>query len=74
MVLRLKYIAVTAALFFAVSFCLEQRAYAYIDPGTTLLLFQSISALVTGALFYFRKGLKTLLVRSSKNSTDVADK
>ncbi|HEY6414029.1 MAG TPA: hypothetical protein VIX42_10090 [Edaphobacter sp.] len=74
MALRLKYIAVTAALFFAVSFCLEQRAYAYIDPGTTLLLFQSISALVTGALFYFRKGLKTLLVRSSKNSTDVADK
>jgi len=74
MVLSLKYIAVTAALFFAVSFCLEQRAYAYIDPGTTLLLFQSISAMVTGALFYFRKRLKTRFTRSSTTSTDVSDK
>jgi hypothetical protein len=74
MVLRLKYIAVTAALFFAISFCLEQRAYAYVDPGTSLLLFQSISAMVTGALFYFRKGLKALLTRSSRSSTDVSDK
>jgi hypothetical protein len=74
MVLSLKYIAVTAALFFAVSFCLEQRAYAYIDPGTTLLLFQSISAMVTGALFYFRKRLKTRFTRSSTTSTDVTDK
>ncbi|HWW22509.1 MAG TPA: hypothetical protein VNY78_01345 [Edaphobacter sp.] len=74
MVLSLKYIAVTAALFFAVSFCLEQRAYAYIDPGTTLLLFQSISAMVTGALFYFRKRLKGRFTRSSTTSTDVSDK
>jgi hypothetical protein len=74
MVPSLKYIAVTAALFFAVSFCLEQRAYAYIDPGTTLLLFQSISAMVTGALFYFRKRLKTRFTRSSTTSTDVSDK
>ena len=74
MALRLKYVAVTAALFFALSFCLEQRAYAYVDPGSSLLIFQSISAMFTGALFYFRKRLKSLFTRSSSSSTDVSDK
>ena len=48
---------------------MEQRAYAYVDPGSSLLLFQSISAMVTGALFYFRRRLKSLLVRSSRSKT-----
>jgi hypothetical protein len=74
MMLRIKYIAVTAALFIAVSFCLEQRAYAYVDPGSSLLLFQSISAMFTGALFYFRKRIKALFTRSSTDSNDVTDK
>jgi hypothetical protein len=75
MALRLKYVAVTIALFFAVNFCLEQRAYAYVDPGSSLLVFQSISAMITGALFYFRKRLKSLFTRSSTNSsTDVSEK
>jgi hypothetical protein len=73
MALRLKYIAVTAALLFAVSFCLEGRAYAYVDPGSSLLIFQSISAMITGALFYFRKRLKALFRRSSTTSTEVSD-
>ena len=72
--LRLKYIAVTVALFIGVSFCLEQRAYAYVDPGSSLLLFQSISAMFTGALFYFRKRIKALFTRSSTDSNDVTDK
>lgn len=29
----------------AVSFCLKQRAYTYVDPGLSLLIFQSISAM-----------------------------
>ncbi len=76
MAFKLKYVAVTAALFFAVSFCLEQQAYAYVDPGSSLLIFQSISAMITGALFYFRKRLKSLFTRSStsSSSTDVSDK
>ncbi|HEY6414032.1 MAG TPA: hypothetical protein VIX42_10110 [Edaphobacter sp.] len=74
MAFKLKYVAVTAALFFAVSFCLEQRAYAYVDPGSSLLIFQSISAAITGVLFYFRKRLKALFTRSSTTSTDVSDK
>ena len=47
-------------------FCsLEPRAYAYVDPGTGLLACQSMSAMVAGVLFYFRRGLMKLFVRSS---------
>jgi hypothetical protein len=74
MAFKLTYVAVTAALFLGISFCLEQRAYAYVDPGSSLLIFQSISAMITGALFYFRKRLKSLFTRSSSSSTDVSEK
>ena len=75
MALKLKYVAVTVALFLAVSFCLEQRAYGYVDPGSSLLIFQSISAMITGALFYFRKRIKSLFSKSSTpTSTDASDK
>ena len=74
MAFKLTYVAFTAALFLGISFCLEQRAYAYVDPGSSLLIFQSISAMITGALFYFRKRLKSLFTRSSSSSTDVSEK
>ncbi len=49
---------------FMLSMTLEQRAYAYADPGSGLLLFQSLSAMLTGGLFYFRRRLKSLIFRS----------
>lgn len=68
MKLKLTYFAVTAALFLALGVFLERPAYAYVDPGSSLLVFQSVSAIVTGALFYFRRRVKALFGRSS---TDV---
>lgn len=70
MSLKLKYFAVTVALLIALSFSLERPAYAYVDPGSSLLLFQSLSALVTGALFYFRRRLKALFSRTSNKSAE----
>ncbi len=64
MSLRIKYFAVTCAMAFTLSLALEQRAYAYTDPGSSLLLFQSLSAMFTGGLFYFRKRLKSLILRA----------
>ncbi len=64
MYLRLKYFAVICALAFTLSVAFERRAYAYVDPGSGLLLLQSLSAMVTGALFYLRKRIKALIFRS----------
>jgi uncharacterized membrane protein len=74
MALKLKYFALTAALFIALTFCFERRAYAYVDPGSSLLIFQSLSAVVTGTVFYFRRRLKALFTRSSVDTTDGSGK
>jgi hypothetical protein len=59
--LRLKHLAVTSALIFFLALTLERPAYGYTDPGSALLVFQSLSAFITGSLFYFRKRLKKLI-------------
>lgn len=66
MTLKLKYLGVSCALFVFLGLSLERRAYAYTDPGSTLLVFQSLSAIFSGGLFYFRKRLKSLIVKSKE--------
>ena len=63
---NLKYFAVTLMLLIALSFTFEGQAHAYVDPGSGLLIFQGISATFSGALFYFRRRLKNLFVRTPK--------
>ena len=51
MIYRLNRFAITLMLLVALSFTFERQAHAYVDPGSGLLLFQGISAAVSGALF-----------------------
>ena len=64
---NLKYLALSAALFLALAGALEQRSYAYVDPGSSLLIFQTLSAIVTGAIFYLRRRIKALFTRQSRS-------
>jgi hypothetical protein len=64
----LKLVAVTVMLFVALSFTFERQAHAYVDPGSGLLLFQGISATISGVLFYFRRRIKNLFVRTQPKS------
>lgn len=66
MVNRLKYLVVTLMLMVALGVTFERRAYAYIDPGSGLLIFQSIGAIVSGTLFYFRRRLKAIFGKDVK--------
>ena len=61
-------IAVTVSLFLALSFCFERNAYGYVDPGSGLLVFQSLSAAVAGAIFYFRRHIKSLFIKAKNKS------
>jgi len=63
---NLKYFAITLMLFIALSFAFERQAHAYVDPGSGLLIFQGISAVFSGALFYFRRRLKSLFIKTPK--------
>lgn len=62
---KLKHFAITSALVIALSFSFERTAHAYVDPGSGLLAFQSISAVVTGALFYFRSRIRSVFHKSN---------
>jgi hypothetical protein len=71
---KLTCFALTAALFLALGLSLERPLYAYVDPGSSLLIFQTISAVVTGTLFYFRRRMKELPGKSSAGSNNNAAK
>ena len=66
MVHNLRYLAITLMLLIALSFTFERQAHAYVDPGSGLLIFQGISAPFSGVLFYFRRRLKNLFVKTPK--------
>lgn len=70
---KLTYLVVTVLLIVALGFTFEPRAYAYVDPGSGLLIFQGVSAVVSGTLIYFRRRLKTLFVRAPKVEAPVAE-
>ncbi len=62
---KMKYIALSGLLFVALGICFEQKAQAYVDPGSSLLVFQSFGAIVSGSVFYFRKRIKSLFMNDT---------
>jgi hypothetical protein len=61
MIRRLCRLALSVCLLLSILSLLERPAYAYIDPGTGLLAYQTLSAMVAGAIFCFRQKFKGLL-------------
>jgi hypothetical protein len=61
MILKSAHLFVTLGLLITLGMTFEQQAHAYVDPGSSLFLFQSLGAMFTGALFYFRKHLRALI-------------
>ena len=60
MMQKVKYWSVTLLFVVALGMAFERPAHAYVDPGSCLLLFQSLGAVASGVLFYFRRRLKRL--------------
>jgi hypothetical protein len=69
MTYKLRYFAITLLLLIALSFAFERQAHAYVDPGSGLLIFQGISAVVSGALIYFRRRIKSLFTKSEPTTS-----
>lgn len=70
---KLMYFALTAAVFTSLACTFERPAYAYVDPGSSLLIFQTLSAMVTGALFYLRRRIKALFTRQASVAAKPAE-
>lgn len=69
MLQKMKYFAVSTALVVALGIFFERPAHAYVDAGSSLLVFQSISAMCTGILFYSRRRIKALFLRSARKQS-----
>ena len=64
MLYKLKFALVTVVLVLGLSLCLEKQAYAYTDPGSSLLAFQAIATVFSGVIFHFRRRLRSLFRRN----------
>lgn len=60
--LRFLYYAATFVFLLALLQTFEGHAYAYADPGSSLLLFQGFSAVFTGGLFLLRRRFKQMVL------------
>jgi hypothetical protein len=69
-VIRLLYFFCSIVLLFSICGAFERRALAYVDPGSSLLIFQGISSVFMGMVFYFRKRIRSLFVRKKTVVTD----
>lgn len=67
--LKFLYIAVTCAMLVCLFVCFERPAYAYIDPGSSLFLFQAVSSAFLGVLYFMRRRIKTLFGKKEAEST-----
>jgi hypothetical protein len=71
--LKIAYYFVTVAMLLCLSISLERRAYAYIDPGSGLLMLQAAGTVLTGVLFTLRKRIKSLFTRSKPAEPNVVE-
>lgn len=49
----------------ALGLALEPRAYAYVDPGSGLLITQTAGAVLTATVFWFRRQIRAFFGRFS---------
>jgi hypothetical protein len=67
---RWTYFLLTVLLLITLSFSFERQAYAYVDPGSSLLVFQGVSAVVSGALIYFRRRICSLFSKTPESKAE----
>ncbi len=62
--LKALYAVLTAVLCVCLLLSFERPAMAYVDPGSGLFVFQSLSSVGVGVLFFMRRRLRALFGRS----------
>ncbi len=64
MTVRTRYFFVTLIVLAGVVTMTPGVAHAYVDPGSGLLVYQSLTAFATGVMFYFRRRLKNFFFKT----------
>lgn len=71
--LRILYSFLTVAMLFSLALASERRAYAYVDPGSGLLMLQAAGTVLTGVLFTLRRRIKSLFSRNKQAELPTAE-
>ncbi len=58
----------TIVLVISAAFTLEGHAYAYVDPGSGLLIFQIAGTVITGGVLWFRRRIRNLFRRPAASA------
>ena len=69
---RFKLALLTSMLFVALSLTGESQAHAYVDAGSSLLIYQSLCAAVSGAIFYFRRRIRNLFTKTEQKPAPIS--
>lgn len=69
---RFSSISLSILFLLSLGFCGEHRAYGYVNPGSSLVLFQGASSVIMGTLYYFRRRIGSLLVKRNGSSDEQA--
>lgn len=70
MTLRMFRVALSVCLLFSILCLCERPAHAYVDPGSGLVLYQTLSATIVGILFHFRRRINLLLGRDDRTKIE----
>ena len=61
--MKVLYVFCTFGLFICLLFSFERPAMAYVDPGSGLFMFQSVSSIGVAALFFLRRRIRMMFRR-----------
>jgi len=51
----------------------EKQAHAYADPGSSLLVLQTVGSVITASAIYFRRKIASFFHRDKKNLQETPD-
>jgi hypothetical protein len=66
--IKAAYFAATCGMLVCLFLCFERPAYAYVDPGSSLFLFQGVSSAFLGVFYFVRRRFKTLARKAKENA------
>ena len=71
--LRFACLCISLAMLVCLAVSLEDKAYAYIDPGSGLFILQGVGGFFAGVLYWTRKHIKALIRRPTPVETAATD-
>ena len=70
-----RFLSVSLAIFSCLCLVVatERRAYAYVDPGSSVMALQAVASMMAATGFFLRKRIKALFTRNKSAQADAVE-